>query len=111
MEGAPLGCCPVCIDGNACKKVRLLSCSQVVDWANACMHQQCKIDGVVCCRSELLQRVHQHNRQLQEEPVSGSRRARAARATPDQIGAAMRDSNIELINIMMEALEQEHEFL
>lgn len=39
------------------------------------------------------------------------RRARAPRATPDQIGAAMRDSNIELINIMMEALEQEHEFL
>lgn len=61
-------------------------------------------------RSELLQRVHQHNRQLQEEPANG-RRSKAARATADQMGAALRDSNIELINIMMEALEQEHEFL
>ena len=62
------------------------------------------------CRSDLLQRVHQHNRQMQEEPYNG-RRARAPRATPDQVGAAMRDTNIELINIIMEALEQEHEFL
>ena len=65
----------------------------------------------MACRSELLQKVHQHNRQIPEEPVNG-KRPRQARATPDQIGTAMRDTNIELIALIMRELEEkEHEFL
>lgn len=55
--------------------------------------------------------MHQHNRQIPEEPVNG-KRPRQARATPDQIGTAMRDTNIELIALIMRELEEkEHEFL
>ena len=55
--------------------------------------------------------MHQHNRQIPEEPANG-KRMRTARATPDQIGTAVRDTNIELIGLIMRELEEkEHEFL
>jgi len=36
---------------------------------------------------------------------------RGQRATPDQFHTAVRDSNIELVSMVLEALEGEHEFL
>ena len=36
---------------------------------------------------------------------------RGPRATTDQIHTAVRDSNIELVSMVLEALEGEHEFL
>ena len=68
------------------------------------------------CSSALLQRVHSNTRAFHEDtllpPSSSSRRPpRGQRATPDQIHNAVRDSNIELITMMLEALEKEHEFV
>ncbi len=62
------------------------------------------------CRAELLQRVHAHNRAQQEEPVVG-KKGRAARVAVEQQGGHVRDTNIDLIGLIMEALDKEHEFL
>lgn len=63
------------------------------------------------CRSELLQKVHANSRQLQDDMIYPQRPTRGQRATPGQIHAAVRETNVELITTMLEALEQEHEFL
>ncbi len=63
------------------------------------------------CRSELLQKVHANTRQLQDDMIYPRRPAKGQRVTSDQIHAAVRDTNVELITTMLEALEQEHEFL
>lgn len=63
------------------------------------------------CRCELLQKVHANTRQLQDDMMYPRRSTRGQRATSDQIHAAVRDTNVELITTMLEALEQEHEFL
>ena len=64
-----------------------------------------------CCRSELLQKVHANTRQLQDDMIYPRRPTKGQRATSDQIHAAVRDTNVDLITTMLEALEQEHEFL
>lgn len=63
------------------------------------------------CRTELLQKVHQNTRQLQDEVTYTKRMNKGQRATSDQIHTVVRDTNIELITIILQALEQEHEFL
>ncbi|KAK9806100.1 hypothetical protein WJX72_001362 [[Myrmecia] bisecta] len=63
--------------------------------------------------TELLQKVHASTRALHDD-VNGSnpkRSGRGQRVTPDQIHTAVRDTNIELITMMLEALEHEHEYL
>ncbi|KAK9841198.1 hypothetical protein WJX74_001758 [Apatococcus lobatus] len=60
---------------------------------------------------ELLQKVHANTRQLQDDMMYPRRPTRGQRATSDQIHAAVRDTNVELITTMLEALEQEHEYL
>lgn len=62
-------------------------------------------------RADLLQKVHQNTRQLQDEVTYTKRMSRGPRATSDQIHTVVRDTNIELITIILQALEQEHEFL
>lgn len=62
------------------------------------------------CRSELLQKVQATNRQLQDD-MNPRRPPKGRLATSDQIQTALRDTNVELIITMMEAFEQEHEFL
>ncbi len=65
--------------------------------------------GKYCRRSDLLARVHQATRQMQEEAMNPpKRRLRAAAADSQQ---PVRDGNVDLITIMLEALEKEHEFL
>lgn len=39
------------------------------------------------------------------------RAPRGPRATPDQIHNAVRDTNIEVITIILQAMEEEHEYL
>ena len=64
------------------------------------------------CRADLLQKVHNNTRQLQDDVSYGNKRAaKGPRATPDQINTAVRDTNIELITIMLQAMEEEHEYL
>lgn len=60
------------------------------------------------CRSELLAKVHQATRQMQEELLNPPKRR--ARPVADT-GQPVRDGNVELITMMLEALEKEHEFL
>lgn len=62
-------------------------------------------------RTELLQKVQQNTRQLQDEMIYTKRGGKGQRATPDQIHNALRDNNIELITAMLEQLEKEHDFL
>lgn len=62
------------------------------------------------CRAELLQKVHAHNRQQQEEPANFGKKARVSRVAMEQ-GGQVRDANIDLIGLIMEALEKEHEFV
>jgi hypothetical protein len=61
----------------------------------------------------LLQKVHQNTRQLQDDMGYPKRTGGRGqnRITPDQIHNAVRDTNIELITMMLEHLEKEHEFL
>lgn len=63
--------------------------------------------------TDLLQRIQQSNRQLQEEGSCGrqARGGRTHRATQEQLNNAVRDSNIEMISTMLEVLEQEHDHL
>ncbi|KAK9824008.1 hypothetical protein WJX72_006929 [[Myrmecia] bisecta] len=63
--------------------------------------------------TELLTKVHASTCALHED-VTGSnpmRSGRGQRVTPDQIHTAVRDTNIELSTMMLEALEHEHEYL
>eukprot|EP00884_Botryococcus_braunii_P009363 jgi/Botrbrau1/18428/Bobra.0072s0020.2 len=60
---------------------------------------------------DLLQKVQQNTRQVQEEMVYPKRGGKGQRATPDQIHNALRDTNIEMITTMLRELEKEHEFL
>ena len=53
-------------------------------------------------------KVHQATRQMQEEQMNPPKRR--VRALADS-GQPLRDGNVELITMMMQALEQEHEFL
>lgn len=53
-------------------------------------------------------KVHQATRQMQEEQMNPPKRR--ARPMADT-GAPLRDGNVELITMMLEALEKEHEFL
>ncbi len=62
-------------------------------------------------RSDLLQKIHANNRQLQEEVAFPRRTTRGGRASADAVNIAVRDTNIELITLILEAMEQEHEFL
>ena len=63
------------------------------------------------CRADLLQKVHNNTRQLQDDVAYPKRPARGPRATPDQIHNAVRDTNIEVITIILQAMEEEHEYL
>ena len=68
------------------------------------------------CRVELLQKVHATNRQLQETQMQTQQTRRIGRrdrgSSNEQIqDQGLRDSNIELITIILEALEKEHEYL
>ena len=68
----------------------------------------------ICCRSELLQKVHATNRQLQDNMQTQQTRRIGRRDrsnSTDQVPDQIRDSNIELITIILEALEKEHEYL
>lgn len=72
--------------------------------------------GSVWCRVELLQKVHATNRQLQETQMQTQQTRRIGRrdrgSSNEQIqDQGLRDSNIELITIILEALEKEHEYL
>lgn len=60
-------------------------------------------------RAELLTTVQAHNRQVQED-AQPPRRPRAPRRG-DAEPAVVRDPNVELITMMLAALEKEHEFL
>ena len=67
-----------------------------------------------CCRAELLQKVHATNRQLQDNMQTQQTRRIGRRdrsSSTDQVPDQIRDSNIELITIILEALEKEHEYL
>ena len=67
-----------------------------------------------CCRAELLQKVHATNRQLQDNMQAQQTRRIGRRdrsSSTDQVPDQIRDSNIELITIILEALEKEHEYL
>ncbi|KAL3153768.1 hypothetical protein ABBQ32_013356 [Trebouxia sp. C0010 RCD-2024] len=64
--------------------------------------------------SELLQKVHATNRQLQDNMQTQQTRRVGRRDrsnSTDQVPDLIRDSNIELITIILEALEKEHEYL
>ncbi|KAK9836375.1 hypothetical protein WJX84_002578, partial [Apatococcus fuscideae] len=66
------------------------------------------------CRTgwcELLQKVHANTRQLQGDMIHPRRPAKVQRATFDQMHAAVREIKVERIITMLEALEQEHEYL
>ena len=66
------------------------------------------------CRAELLQKVHATNRQLQDNMQTQQTRRIGRRdrsSSTDQVPDQIRDSNIELITIILEALEKEHEYL
>ena len=79
--------------------------SQLVLWLMHCVH---------LCRSELLQKVHANNRQLQDNmQMQQTRRIgrRDRSNSSDQVPDQIRDSNIEFITIILEALEKEHEYL
>lgn len=64
--------------------------------------------------AELLQKVHATNRQLQDNMQTQQTRRIGRRdrsSSTDQVPDQIRDSNIELITIILEALEKEHEYL
>ncbi|KAA6427185.1 MAG: hypothetical protein FRX49_02942 [Trebouxia sp. A1-2] len=64
--------------------------------------------------AELLQKVHATNRQLQDNMQTQQTRRVGRRdrsSSTDQVPDQIRDSNIELITIILEALEKEHEYL
>lgn len=62
-------------------------------------------------RTDLLQKVHASNRQMQEEVAVPRRPHRSGRVAADAVNIAVRDSNIDLITLILEAMEREHEFL
>jgi hypothetical protein len=60
--------------------------------------------------------VQASNRQVAEEPCTGGggrpNRARCGqRVTAEQLSSAVRDTNVDAITTVLEATEQEHEFL
>lgn len=66
-------------------------------------------------RSALLQKVQQSTRQAQEEgtgaPSARAYKRRHGGSSGDSSLQGARDANVELINVMLEALEKEHECL
>lgn len=48
---------------------------------------------------------------MQEEVTIPRRTSRSGRAAADAVNIAVRDSNIDLITLILEAMEREHEFL
>lgn len=70
--------------------------------------------------TDLLAQVQSSSRQAQEEQQglggqqcagAGGRGRRAPRNTPEQTAGLVRDGNVEMISIMLDALEKEHEQL
>ena len=57
-----------------------------------------------------MQRVHNYNRNLQDQEMAGGRK-RIQRAPIEQQNASIRDANIELIMMMMAEFEKENEYL
>jgi len=62
----------------------------------------------VYCRSELLQKVQAIQRVMQDEPVFVKTRGGRYR---DTANAVVRDPNLEAANLILQELENEHEFL
>ena len=55
--------------------------------------------------------MHTNTRQLQDEVQFTKRNGKGPRATSDQIHTVVRDTNVDMITQILQALEQEHEFL
>ena len=66
---------------------------------------------MLLCRSDLLRRVHEYNKNLQDQDAQNSKKSRSQRATADQVNASIRDANVDLIMIMMADFEKENEHL
>lgn len=65
------------------------------------------------CRTELLKKVHEYNRNMQEQQTAqaNTRRIRRSHGSPEQVADPIKDGNIELIEMIMDAIDREHDYL